>query len=535
MRQKTTSPENVASTTRSQLSLMVEQYGDCTVSRMGDLSGAETRALTRQVFFGEGQWEDVQADTGGCITSLAIEAEHSLFRHLSEDRAFKELFRRVAAEPPISVHTVAEYLRRTLPEPDPARGFIDAFGEITVHLLHDLFDGSLALEFPASPDRPMTSASTALMVRAPQERPSTRRHPPSGRSSVAADAPQLPLDRLLTEYCDFRQSRAPSLSERDKNYLRLLLLWGKDLGSISRASDVTYQRVQQVVACATQRLQDDLLAHESYRVFWARLHQLCVVTPEVLASAVAEVLGDRGGSIDATAVGNFFFHVLRSDQSLKWYQIGRTRLRCCKGTQPQLASIVGYVREVRSHRRGPASDRDVSAVCMFILSHSELPSTSVRTVATDLLAVVSPPDIADQLEAALVRRGIPSHFTDLARCLDDVACGDETSSDYVHAVLCRDRRFAWAGLGTYALTIWGYPRETSTLDVVLHMIRTKGGGVTLGEVFEFMFTDRHYELRQSSVRQALKMAEGRQLRRVGADLWDELEDVQQDSEVIGHE
>jgi hypothetical protein len=67
------------------------------------------------------------------------------------------------------------------------------------------------------------------------------------------------------------------------------------------------------------------------------------------------------------------------------------------------------------------------------------------------------------------------------------------------------------------------------------MIRTKGGGVTLGEVFEFMFTDRHYELRQSSVRQALKMAEGRQLRRVGADLWDELEDVQQDSEVIGHE
>jgi hypothetical protein len=535
VRQQAYSLHASMSSAAGDLSLLVRQYGDCTALTIGALTEAETRALVRKVFFGEDQWEDVQADASGCITSLTVEAEHSLFRHLSENQAFKELFGSVVAQPLISAHTVAAYVSRTLSESDPAQAFIDAFAEVTVRLLHDLFDGSLIVELPAVPDEPVTSASTELMVRAHQERPSTRRRPAGGRSTVAADVPQLSLDRLLTEYCDFRQSQAPSLSERDKDYLRLLFLWGKDLRSISRASDITYQRVQQVVACATERLQEDLLAHESYRVFWARLHRLCIVTPGILASVVTEVLGDQGGLIDATAIGSFLFHVLKLDQALKWYKIGRARLRCCRGTQPQLASIVGYVREVRSHRRQPVSDRDVSAVCMFILSHSELPSTSVRTVATDLLAVVYPPDIADQLEAALVRRGMPSHFTDLARCLDDTACGDETSADYVHAVLCRDHRFAWAGLGTYALTAWGYPRETSTLDVVLHMIRTKGSGVTLGEVFEFMFTDRHYELRQSSVRQALKMAEGRQLRRVGADIWDELEDVQEDSEVIGHE
>ncbi len=535
MRQQAYSLHASTSSATGDLSLLVRQYGDCTALTMGALTEAETRALVRKVFFREGSWEDVQADANGCLMPLATEAEHSLFRTLSENQAFKELFSTVMAQPPISAHTVAAYVRRTLSESNPARAFIDAFAEVIVHLLYDLFDESLIVELPAVPDEPVTSVSTELMVRTPQERPSTRRRPAGGRSTVAADVPQLPLDRLLTEYCDFRQSRAPSLSERDKDYLRLLFLWGKDLRSISRASNITYQRVQQVVACATERLQEDLLAHESYRVFLARLHRLCIVTPGVLASVVTEALGDQGGSIDVTAVGSFLFHVLKLDQVLKWYTIGRARVHCCTGTQPQLASILAYVREVRSHRRQPVSDSDVSAVCMFILSHSELPSTSVRTVATDLLALVSPPDIADQLEAALVKRGIPSHFADLARCLDDTACGDETSADYVHAVLCRDRRFAWAGLGTYALTAWGYPRETSTLDVVLHMIRTKGSGVTLGEVFDFMFTDQHYELRQSSVRQALKLAEGRQLRRVGVDVWDELEDAREDSEVTEHE
>lgn len=524
-----------ASSTTGELSLLVRQCGDCTALRIGVLTEAETRALVRKVFFREDSWEDVQADASGCLTSLATEAEHSLFRALSGNQAFKELFSAVMAQPPISAHTVAAYVRRTLSGSDPAQAFIDAFAEVTVHLLYDLSDGSLIVELPAISEAPVTSVSTELMVRGYQERPSARRHPAGRRSTVAKDVAQLSLAQLLVEYCDFRQSRAPSLSERDRDYLRLLFLWGKDLRSISRASGITYQRVQQVASCATERLQEDLLAHESYRVFWARLHRLCIVTPGILASVVTEVLGDQGGSIDAAAIGSFLFHVLKLDQALKWYKIGGVRLRCCRETQPQLASIVGYVREVRSHRRGPASDSDVSAVCMFILSHSELPSAAVRTVATDLLAVVSPPDIADQLEAALVRRGTPGHFGDLARCLDVADHGEEVSAEYVHAVLGRDHRFAWAGLGTYALTAWGYPRATSTLEVVLHMIRTKGGGVTLGEVFEFMFTDLHYELRQSSVRQALKMAEGRQLRRVGADLWDELEDVQQDSEVIGHE
>jgi hypothetical protein len=375
------------------------------------------------------------------------------------------------------------------------------------------------------------------MLRASQEVPWKRRRLAGRHLVAAADVPQLPLNQVLTAYCDFRESGATSLSERDKGYLRLLFLWGKDLRSIARASNLTYQRVQQIVTRATQALQDDLMAQASYRAFWTRLHRLCVVTPGVLSSAVTAVLGDRGQSIDTIAVGHFLLHALKADQALAWHAIGRARLQCCKGTEQQLDAIVAYVQEVRSRRRGPVSDNDVSAVSMFILSHSELPSTSVRTVAADLLAAVSPPDIADQLAAVLTRLGIPGHFADLARCLDDASCGEATSADYVHAVLGRDLRFAWAGLGTYALTAWGYPRETSTLDVVLHMIHVKGSGVTLSEVNEFMFIDRKYKVQPSSVRQALKAAEGSQLRRVGVGVWDELRDRQQDkdNEVTEHE
>ena len=93
---------------RTELSLLVEQYGDCTALRMGALAEAETRALVRTVFFGEGSWEDVEADASGCIMPLATEAEHHLFRTLNENRAFKELFSCVAAEPLITVHTVSE-------------------------------------------------------------------------------------------------------------------------------------------------------------------------------------------------------------------------------------------------------------------------------------------------------------------------------------------------------------------------------------------------------------------------------------------
>lgn len=535
MRQQAYSLHASMSSAAGDLSLLVRQYGDCTALTMGALTEAETRALVRKVFFGEDQWEDVQADASGCITSLTVETEHSLFRHLSENQAFKELFGTVMAQPPISAHTVAAYVRRTLSESDPAQAFIDAFAEVTVRLLYDLFDGSLIVELPAVPDERVASMSTELMVRMPQERPSTRRRLADRRFAVAARVPQLPLDRLLTEYCDFRQSRAPSLSERDKNYLRLLFLWGKDMRSISRAVDLTYQRVQQVVARATEKLQDDLLAHDSYRVFWQKLRGLCIVTPDVLLSVITETLGDRVEDVDVTAIGRCLLHMLKSQGAVKWCRVGRVRLQCCAGKEQQLRSIIAYSQEVRSSRPGVVSESDVSAVCMFILSHSDLPAAAVRRAAADLLATLSPPDIGDRLEAALTQRNTPSHFADLARCLDGANRGEEVSAECVHAVLGRDHRFAWAGLGTYALTAWGYPRETSTLDVVLYMIRTKGSGVTLGEVFEFMFTDRHYELRQSSVRQALKMAEGRQLRRVGADIWDELEDVQEDSEVIGHE
>jgi len=232
----------------------------------------------------------------------------------------------------------------------------------------------------------------------------------------------------------------PSLSDRDREYLRLMFLWGKDMRSISRAADVTYQRVQQVVARASEKMQEDLMVHNSYRVFWQRLHRLCIASPDVLLSATTEALGEGVKEVDMIAISRFLVHMLKSQGAVKWCRIGRVRLQCCAGKEQQLRSIIAYVQDVRSSRPGLVSESDVSAVCMFILSHSELPPAAVRGVATDLLAALSPPGIGDRLEAALAKRGVPCHFTELARCLDDASHGEEVSVERVHAVLGRDRR-----------------------------------------------------------------------------------------------
>jgi hypothetical protein len=487
------------------------------------------------VFFGDGQWDDVEADVGGSVIPLDLQAAHHWFNEIGNRQVFGEMFHVLVARPPISANAVARYLRNMLPASDSAAPYIDSFAALAVYVLHVTFAGSISVVFRDEPAQDASPAVRAITLWIPPCAPSHRRRVGVTAKGHGACIVQLPLDRLLGEYCDFRDLRVPTLSDRDREYLRLMFLWGKDMRSISRAVNLTYQRVQQVVARAAEKMQDDLMAHDSYRVFWQRLRRLCIVTPDVLLGATTEALGERVESVDVAALARFFLQMLKSEGAVKWFRAGRVHLRYCVGTQQQLHEIVAYAQDVRSSRPKNVAESDVSAVCMFILSHSELPASVVRGVAADLLAAVSPPGIADRLEAALAQKGAPCYFAELARCLDDASRGEEVSAEYVHAALERDRRFAWAGLGTYALTAWGYPRETSTLDVVLYMIRTKGSGVTLGEIFEFMFTDRHYELRQSSVRQALKMAEGQQLRRVGTDLWDELEDVQQVSEVIGHE
>jgi len=516
------------------LSLLVRQYGDCTALTMGALTEAETRALVRKVFFGEGSWEDVEADASGCIMSLATEAEHHLFRTLNENQAFKELFSCVAAEPLITVHTVSGYLRRTLSESDPAAAFVDAFAEVATHMLYDLFDGTLHVELSV-PDESTIVVAIEQHVDASGDVSSACLRLPRMHAGVVADVPQLPLEQLLTEYCDFGESRAPSLSERDREYLRLLFLWGKDMRSISRAANVTYQRVQQVVVQATRRLQGDLLEQDSYQSFWARLHRFCIVTPGVLSSAVTAVLGGQRQSVDVTAASRFLLYALKSDQALGQYRIGRVRVQCCRGTERQLDSITAYLREVRNRRRGPVSDSDVSAASMYILSHSELPGTSVQAVAALLLTAISPPVVADQLEALLAKLGVPCHFTDLARHLDEECGGDGVSAAYVHAALSRDHRFAWAGLGTYALREWGYPAAGNTLDVVVHMMRAKGGGVTLNEIREFLFVEHKYCVKESSVRAALKLAEGKELVRIGNGVWNELLHGQRGNEETEHE
>jgi hypothetical protein len=67
------------------------------------------------------------------------------------------------------------------------------------------------------------------------------------------------------------------------------------------------------------------------------------------------------------------------------------------------------------------------------------------------------------------------------------------------------------------------------------MIRTKGGGVTLNEIREFLFVEHKYCVKETSVRAALKQAEGKELVRIGNGVWDELHHGQQGNEVTEHE
>jgi hypothetical protein len=498
------------------------------------LGEVETKSLVQAAFFGVRSLDYATADSDGNVTSAEVQAVHRMFKGLSEDVGFKDTYGRILGEPSISAESIADCLQESLDPEDPARRFVESFSLIAAHVLRAVVNGPLFVE-------PHEAWTSPIQQREDKRNGADQRDSANPLDQVAqssapvVDEAQIPLSELLVDYLDFRESRAPSLSEQNRAYLRLRFLWGKDMRSISRAANVTYQRVQQVVGQATHRLQDDLLVHESYQRFWASLHRFCIVTPGVLSSAVTAVLGDREQAIDTGAAGRFLYYELKSTRALVQYRVGRTRVHCCRETQEQLDAVVQYLREIRTHKRGPVSDSDVSAASMYILSHSELPGTSVRAVAALLLAAMSPPDVAEQLEGLLAKRNGPCHFADLARCLDEEYGGDGVSTAYIHAVLARNHRFAWAGLGTYALSAWGYPRETSTLGVVLHMIRAKNSGVTLSEVNEFMFVSRKYSVHASSVRQALKLAEGRHLRKVGVGVWDELHHGQRDNEVTEHE
>jgi hypothetical protein len=497
---------------RTELSILVQSYGDCTQSRLGVLSEMETHSLLEVVFFGESSFSEVAADADGNVMSLETEAVHHLFNVLSGSAAFKDVFLEIMSRCPVNVAAVTDIVSRGLDTSDAATVYVDSFVLIVMHVLRTLFDNVLFPELESSTNTGDNSHAVALGD-SNSSLPGARQ----GMSRRPGVVPQLLLSHVLSTYCDFRDAKAPSLSTQDKEYLRLQYLWGKDMRSISRVAGVTYQRVQQVVARADARLIADLQQQESFTRFWEQLQKFCVVSSRTLIPAIQSALGDTSGTIDVSAIAQFLMSGLRSGQLLAEYMVGRKKIRYARGTLGQLTAILDYLRELALYQGGDAT----GAAVMFVMSHSELPSVCVPSVVLELLSVLPSPTMADRIQRVMKSTGSPCHYSDVARALEEKGLVTSVEARQVLSILGRDPRFTWAGLGTYALREWGYPTAGSTLDVVLHMIGVKRGGVTLNEIREFLFVEHKYRVKESSVRAALKLAEGKELVRIGNGVWDE--------------
>jgi hypothetical protein len=511
---------------RTELSILVQSYGDCTQSRLGVLSEMETHSLLEVVFFGESTFSEVAVDASGNVTPLETEAVHHLFNVLSGSTAFKDIFVEIMSRCPVSVATVTDIVSRRLGTNDPATAYVDSFVLTVMHILRTLFDNVLFPELESSTEA-RDNSHAVVLIDSNSSLPGARRGMP-WRPGVV---PQLLLSQVLSTYCDFRDAKSPSLSLKDKEHLRLRYLWGKDMRSISRATDVTYQRVQQLTTRADARLLADLQEQESFVRFWEQLQKFCVVSPATLTPTIQSALGDTADTVDVSAIAQFLMSSLKSSHLLATYSVGRRKIQYARGTLGQLTAILGYLRELGLYR----GDSAIGAATMFVMSHSDLPSACVPGAVSELLSALPDATMADRIGQVMRSCGSPCHYSDIARALEEKGLATSVETRQVLSILGRDLRFTWAGLGTYALREWGYPAAGSTLDVVVHMIRTKGGGVTLNEIREFLFVEHKYCVKETSVRAALKQAEGKELVRIGNGVWDELHHGQQGNEVTEHE
>lgn len=495
---------------RTELSILVQSYGDCTQSRLGVLSEMETHALLEVVFFGESTFSEVSADADGNVTSLETEAVHHLFNVLSGSAAFKDIFVEIMSLSPVSVATLTDVVSLRLSTNDPATVYVDSFVLTVMHVLRTLFDNVLFPEFESSTEA-RDSGHTVVPIDSNSSLPGARQGMPRKPGVV----PQLLLSQVLSTYCDFRDAKAPSLSPKNKEYLRLRYLWGRDMRSISGVADITYQRVQQLTARADARLLADLQQQESFVRFWEEIQKFCVVSPATLTSTIQSALGDTADTVDVSAIARFLMSSLKSGHLLAACTVGRRKIQYARGTLEQLTAILGYLRELGLYQGGNAT----GAAAMFVMSHSELPSACVPGVVSELMLALPNPTMADRIERVMKSSGSPCHYSDIARALEEKGLATCVETRQVLAILGRDLRFTWAGLGTYALREWGYPVAGSTLDVVLHLIRAKGGGITLSEIREFLFVEHKYCVKETSVRAALKQAEGKELVRIGNGIW----------------
>ena len=504
---------------RSELSCLVEECGDITSSRLSTLDETSTRAVVSAAFpcavfpgaDGEIDIEDVSA--------IVEQAAVGLYLRLRRNVTFRGLLQSMTRESDLSVAKIEAKTLEGLSDSDPGRQYVGSFAAV-VALVVRVLGVKVTNDTPLPPET--QNVVNPLGTDAGPHETLTRAEliAREKRSRLEQSVRQLPLDVLLAEYCDFSASKAPSVSPVDLRCLHARYGGQGSLDSIGMAEGVTRERIRQRLWRGSRLLMEDLLMHVSFQDYWRGIHEYSILSPEILEYSVLGIIGDMERLVDAKAIGRLFMDALGRERGLARVRLGTTSFQCCPQAEEKLEELLTWVQHEALSDEPHTSGLE-ERLGQYLASNAVLPQGSTSAVTTELVAALPRESLGDQIETALKQLQAPAHFADLARYLEAKGIA-QVDPRRVESTLGRDSRFSWAGLGTWALRSWGYQPASESLDVVLYLIRKKGGGVTFDEICEFMFMSHAYAVKRGSVLIRMKIVEGGILKRVGASIWDEM-------------
>ncbi|RIE17670.1 hypothetical protein [Candidatus Cryosericum septentrionale] len=510
---------------RSELSCLVEECGDITSSRLSTLDEMSTRAVVSAAFpcavFPGADGEIDIEDASAIVEQAAV----GLYLRLRRNVTFRGLLQSMTRESDLSVAKIEAKTLEGLSDSDPGRQYVGSFAAV-VALVVRVLGVKVTNDTPLLPEARVLPETQKVVnplgTDAGPHETLTRAEliAREKRSRLEQSVRQLPLDVLLAEYCDFSASKAPSVSPADLRCLHARYGGQSSLNSIGMAEGVTRERIRQRLWRGSRLLMEDLLMHVSFQDYWRGIHEYSILSPEILEYSVLGNIGDMERLVDAKAIGRLFMDALGRERGLARVRLGTTSFQCCPQAEEKLEELLTWVQHEALSDEPHTSGLE-ERLGQYLASNAVLPQGSTSAVTTELVTALPRESLGDQIETALKQLQAPAHFADLARYLEAKGIA-QVDPRRVESTLGRDSRFSWAGLGTWALRSWGYPPASESLDVVLYLIRKKGGGVTFDEICEFMFMSHAYAVKRSSVLIRMKIVEGGILKRVGASIWDEM-------------
>lgn len=104
--------------------------------------------------------------------------------------------------------------------------------------------------------------------------------------------------------------------------------------------------------------------------------------------------------------------------------------------------------------------------------------------ALEKIKILNPKTLRDKARYILRSKGVPTHFRDIARAINEKfpeADGDEVKFATVHNELIRHSEFVLVGRGIYALQLWGYQPGT-VLQVITQILKKAGEAMSVEDI-----------------------------------------------------